>query len=411
MKEITRETAERVLASLEAGRGFLTNEELPAEARVAEPVAHLVEGLYGLAWSSKDEPAKSMRRLAVAQLGSEEVVEEKEFRSRVGKMLVRSTLSHVLRIVAAWSRTGDREELAEAAYDCEREPTRANGERAARLLAEHSEEFSDFASHVRGCIDSPVDFANALKALDVISGMTGVRAGLIGDRILKDFSEGLVQILNSSVLNGATPGCECLRLNSNLAPLPALERQWKIAQIGLRVMSLNHKARSGGVLFSDGSGEPRAFLVQNRHGDEPFFVSCTKANGQMRYMHALSECDQEFLGVWGLTYTEEHDVARGVAGRIEEEIARKAEQAGTHAWRVTYMDGSRSVVRGKTYEEAMTEASKPSRKRKEWGVRDLVLMSQDKRLDMERAQNAVHQAGVVGDEQDDEQESERGMSR
>ncbi len=417
MNEIRPETAALVLDTLEAGSGLMPNEELPAEARVAEPVAHLVDGLYRLGWSSKDEAAQSMRRLAVAQLGSEGVIEESEFRSRVGKVLVRATLSHVLRIVAAWSRKGDGEALADAAYDCEREPSRATGERAARLLAEHGPEFSEFADHVIRCIDPPVDFANALKALDAIAGMTGVRSSLYGDRILKDFSESLVQVLNSSVLNGATPGCECLRANPNLAPLPAQERQWKLAAVALRCMSLDHKVRSGGVLFSDGKGEPRVFLVQNRDGDDPFFVSCTKVNGQMHYMHALSERDQEFLGVWGLTYMEEHDVARTVAGYAETEIARKAERSGKHTWRVEYIDGARGVVKAKTYEEAMTEASKPSRKRKTSEVCTLALVSPNEEREANQARQTARElgmslpVGIAGDEQDDEQETDRGMSR
>lgn len=52
------------------------------------------------------------------------------------------------------------------------------------------------------------------------------------------------------------------------------------------------RVRKDGILFSDLTGEPRLYLVANRHG-ERFFVSCSRqSDGKTRYMYSTSTLDE-----------------------------------------------------------------------------------------------------------------------
>ena len=55
--------------------------------------------------------------------------------------------------------------------------------------------------------------------------------------------------------------------------------------------------RKNGVLLSAPNGDPRVFVVNNRH-NEQFLVSCHRAEcGRIRYMFGLSSLDAQFLGL------------------------------------------------------------------------------------------------------------------
>lgn len=82
-----------------------------------------------------------------------------------------------------------------------------------------------------------------------------------------------------------------------------------------------HVAKNG-ILFSDPSGEPFAFLVANRH-NERFFVSCSKSKAdgdQIRYMFSTSSLDEKRLNL-PESYMARHDLARDTWNSVQSEIA------------------------------------------------------------------------------------------
>lgn len=80
-----------------------------------------------------------------------------------------------------------------------------------------------------------------------------------------------------------------------------------------RTASGTFRKLSGGILFRDLKGEKRAFLVMNKQG-EKFFVSCFQdEKGRTIYSKALSTADETFLGIKGLSYSEESRLAENIA--------------------------------------------------------------------------------------------------
>lgn len=67
-----------------------------------------------------------------------------------------------------------------------------------------------------------------------------------------------------------------------------------------------------GILFKDIKGEKRAFLVMNKHG-EKFFVSCCDIKGKVSFSFSLSDPDENFLGISGLSHSEETLLAEKIA--------------------------------------------------------------------------------------------------
>src|SRR5208283_4491357 len=82
-------------------------------------------------WSSPASRAAGMRRLAVAQLGSADVLDEKEFTSRVVDYAIRVTTPKALRTAADITEdTRHRDALRAAAKRCEDEGTRESADAA-----------------------------------------------------------------------------------------------------------------------------------------------------------------------------------------------------------------------------------------------------------------------------------------
>lgn len=79
-----------------------------------------------------------------------------------------------------------------------------------------------------------------------------------------------------------------------------------------------YKVRKNGILFSDLSGEPFAFLVANP-GQTQFFVSAFRQNdGRMRYMFGLSSVDEARLGLSDLSYGEQGEEAARVWAQVQD---------------------------------------------------------------------------------------------
>jgi hypothetical protein len=142
--EINRELAAKVLATVDAGLvkgvGVATPGQMCVEAAVCyamglphgdDPVCvsralrSLKIRLNDSAWSSDAARAKGLRRLAIAQLGSRDVLDDKEFVRRVAELAIRKMVSLALRAAASIHKDAHHKQaLLDAANRCEVEGTR-----------------------------------------------------------------------------------------------------------------------------------------------------------------------------------------------------------------------------------------------------------------------------------------------
>lgn len=104
---------------------------------VSRAVRSLKITLNDAAWSSDMARAKGLRRLALAQLGSAGVLDDKEFARRVAEYAIRVTVPIVLRIAASLQKDPHyKGALEDAAVRCEKEGTAAAAWAAARAAEE-----------------------------------------------------------------------------------------------------------------------------------------------------------------------------------------------------------------------------------------------------------------------------------
>ena len=168
-------------------------------------------------WSSSDARAKGLRRLAVAQLGSRDVLDDREFVKRVATLTIRLSVPVALRAAASVHENPKHQEaLREAANKCEREPTPESA-REARLVAQEAQKAAATTAAARAAAA-----AGAAAAYTAAYATMGAAAAYTApytytttyasadarDKLLADFAEGVVQIL----IEMNAPGCEWLPL-------------------------------------------------------------------------------------------------------------------------------------------------------------------------------------------------------
>ena len=72
------------------------------------------------------------------------------------------------------------------------------------------------------------------------------------------------------------------------------------------------KIQKRGVLFMRPDGSPEAYLVANREHEE-FFVSCSRQpDGRIWYLHSTCSLTEDFLGISGMSWSEQRRTARRV---------------------------------------------------------------------------------------------------
>jgi hypothetical protein len=176
-------------------------------------------------WSSNQARAKGLRRLAVAQLGSRDVLDDKEFVRRVAELAIRQSVPVALRAAASiHPDSAHKAKLLDAALKCEREPTKANAieardvSRAAAAAAYAAADADAYAAaaaaaaaaaYAAAAADAYADayaYAAAYAAADAY-------AAAKRDAVLADFAEGVVQIL----IDMKAPGCVWLELTEAAA--------------------------------------------------------------------------------------------------------------------------------------------------------------------------------------------------
>ena len=130
-------------------------------------------------WSSKEARAQGLRRLAIAQLGSKNELDEKKFVKRLVDYAIRISTPQALRSAASIIKNEKHKaELYEAANRCEKEGTRKSAQQARDITRS---------------ADDPAAYAAADASRD---------------KALSDCAEAVVQIL----IELKAPGCQYLYL-------------------------------------------------------------------------------------------------------------------------------------------------------------------------------------------------------
>lgn len=84
-----------------------------------------------------------------------------------------------------------------------------------------------------------------------------------------------------------------------------------------------YKINKGGVILMDHQKEPFAFIVNNDKCSGNWFVSCSRREGRLLYMNALTNQDDVKLGfrdslhaVSNFSYNEEHQIAKDAISQL-----------------------------------------------------------------------------------------------
>jgi hypothetical protein len=238
--EITREIATKVRdivdAGLSEGVGRPIAGQMCVEAAVcfalglphgddpkcvAQPLRRLKIRLNDAAWSSNEARAKGLRRLALAQLGSAGMLDERAFVRRVVDVTIRKAVPSGLRAAARVNPThADR--LEAAAVRCETEGTQQSCEEArdvahaaaadayaAAYAAAAAAHAAAAAAHAAAAAAHAA--AAAYAAADAYADADAdadAAAASARDRALAEYAEWMVQIL----IDMNAPGCQWLDL-------------------------------------------------------------------------------------------------------------------------------------------------------------------------------------------------------
>ncbi len=183
MIEITRDIATKVRdtvdAGLSSGLGYQEAGKMCVEAAVcfalglphgddpgcvSAPLRRLKIGLNDRAWSSNQARANGLRRLAIAQLGSKGVLDDREFMRRVAEMTIRRSVPSALRS-AAKLNPKHADVLEAAAVRCETEGTRESAQSAREVASKVRGDAADDA-YAADAAAAAADDAYAAAAAD-----------------------------------------------------------------------------------------------------------------------------------------------------------------------------------------------------------------------------------------------------
>ena len=202
--EIDRAVAAKVLATVDAGLSSGIGDPVPGRMCVEAAVCYALGLPHGdnpqcvspalrtikirlndANWSSNTARAKGLRRLALAQLGSVGVLDEKEFSRRVVDHAIRVSVPEAMRVAASIIKNPDHKAaMIAAAARCEKEGTREAAIAAKKTAA--------------AAADAAADAAYAYAYADAAAR----------DKSLANYAEAVVQIL----IEMKAPGCQWLDL-------------------------------------------------------------------------------------------------------------------------------------------------------------------------------------------------------
>ena len=174
-------------------------------ACVSRALRALKISLNDRAWSSKKARAAGLRRLAVAQLGSRDHLDDKEFAKRVAELAIRTCVPQALRAAASIHKDPEHvQALRDAANHCETEGSRQsalNAREVAQKARKNAYAYADAYAP-----DAAV-YA-AVYAADAYAYAADDADAYARDKSLAAFAEGVVQIL----IEMKAPGCQWLAL-------------------------------------------------------------------------------------------------------------------------------------------------------------------------------------------------------
>ena len=201
---------------------------------VSPALRRLKIGLNDRQWSSNAARAAGLRRLAVAQLGSAGILDDREFIRRVVAMTIRKSVPAALRS-AAKINPKFADKLEEAAVQCEKEGTReackaaekvaqesmarayayayaaaayaADAAAAAYAAAAAAAAAAAYAAYAATYADAAA-YAAAAAAYAADAATYADAAASARDRALAEYAEWVVEIL----IDMKAPGCEWLDL-------------------------------------------------------------------------------------------------------------------------------------------------------------------------------------------------------
>jgi hypothetical protein len=208
--EITQDIAAKVLSVVDAGLvhgvGVPEPGKMCVEAAVcfalglphgddpqcvSRAVRSLKIRLNDSKWSSDRARTQGLRRLAVAQLGTRDKIDDREFARRVAELAIRKYVPAALRAAASIQKSAEhRDSLLGAANKCEVEPTRQSA-REARAAAADAAAAAAYAAAA----------AAAYTAADAAAAAAAKKTAR--DKSLSDFAEEIVQILIDMKAPGA----------------------------------------------------------------------------------------------------------------------------------------------------------------------------------------------------------------
>ncbi len=246
--EITKDIAANVLKVVDAGLSNGVGNPKPGEMCVEAAVCYALGLPHGddpgcvapalrslkirlndSNWSSKAARAKGLRRLAVAQLGSKDHLDEKEFRKRVVDYALRVSVPQALRSAASIQKDMKHKlALCEAANRCEKEGTgeaarqakeiayaasayaydsAASADAYAASASAHDAAASASASASADAHDAAASAFASASAADAADAAAAAKE-LARDKSLANYAEAVVQIL----IEMKAPGCQWLEL-------------------------------------------------------------------------------------------------------------------------------------------------------------------------------------------------------
>lgn len=188
------------------------------------PVLHAFQiGLNDAQWSSNEARARGLRRIAIAQLGSAETLDESLFLRKLAGIVISKLLPKILRSAAAIQENPHQKRLLGAAIYCESDGT-ARAASAAFAVA-HASAFG--VDNKRKLAFAAAQAANAAALADAESfdeggrlanagaaacaaqhGLKTAHSHVAADQLLSEFAEDVVQIL----VEMKTPGSNFLFL-------------------------------------------------------------------------------------------------------------------------------------------------------------------------------------------------------
>ena len=221
--EITIEIARKVLTVVDAGLVNGVGYPIPGQMCVEAAVCYALDLPHGddpacvsralrslkirlndSKWSSNEARAKGLRRLALAQLGSRDHLDDKEFIRRVAELAIRKSVPEALRAAASIHKDPKHvQALRDAANKCEHEATRANALEAKNAAAAADAYAVCAADAAADAAAYAAYAADADAAADAAYAADAAR-----DKSLADYAEEVVQIL----IDMKAPGCQWLAL-------------------------------------------------------------------------------------------------------------------------------------------------------------------------------------------------------